>query len=225
MPIRLNLLAEDQAAEELRRRDPVKRAVWVAGLLVSVMLVWSGCLQFAILRANAKLNAVNREINSRTNEYQHVLDFQNKSSEINTKLNALHELATNRFLNGTMLNALQQTVTENVQLFRLKVDQAYTFTEETKKKVLPESGRVIPGRPATITEKIALILEAKDSSPNPGDEVNRFKQNIANQPYFQNALGPANEVRLTTLSPPQNQGDGRPFVQFTLECRFPEKTR
>jgi hypothetical protein len=224
MPIRLNLLAEDQAAEELRRRDPVKRAIWVAGLLVSVMLVWSGWLQFRTMRFHAKLNAVEKNISSRTNEFQQVLDFQNKSVEIESKLAALHQLATNRFLNGTMLNALQQTTTENVQLLRLKMEQIYVLTEEVKKKTT-ESGRTISGRPATITEKLALILEARDSSPNPGDEVNRFKEKIASHSYFQGALGKTNEVRLTTLSPPQSQPDGKPFVQFTLECRYPEKTR
>ena len=29
MAIRINLLAESQAAEEMRRKDPVKRAVWI----------------------------------------------------------------------------------------------------------------------------------------------------------------------------------------------------
>jgi hypothetical protein len=111
-----------------------------------------------------------------------------------------------------------------VQLLRLRVDQNYLFTEATKPKTL-ESGRVLPARPATWTEKIALTLEAKDSSPNPGDGVNRFKEKIAGHAYFQAALGKTNEVRLTTLSPPQSLPDSRPFVQFTLECRYPEITR
>ena len=34
MPIRINLLAEAQAAEEMRRRDPVKRALWGASIVV-----------------------------------------------------------------------------------------------------------------------------------------------------------------------------------------------
>lgn len=42
MPIRLNLLAEAQAMEEMRRRDPVKRAIWVGSLLVAVALAWAG---------------------------------------------------------------------------------------------------------------------------------------------------------------------------------------
>jgi len=224
MFIHLNLLAEAQAAEELRRRDPVKRAFWLAGLLVSVMLLWAGWLQFRTLMASGALDKVEKEIAGSGNEFQQVLDYQTKSGEIEAKLMALHTLAANRFLNGTMLNAVQQTTTENVQLLRLKVDQNYLFTEATKTKTT-ESGRVFPGKPATWTEKLALILEAKDSSPNPGDEVNRFKEKIANHPYFQNALGKTNEVRLTALSPPQSLPDGRPFVSFSLECRYPEKTR
>ena len=39
MPIRLNLLAEAQALEESRRRDPVKRAVW-AGVFLVLALAW-----------------------------------------------------------------------------------------------------------------------------------------------------------------------------------------
>lgn len=224
MFIHLNLLAEAQAAEELRRRDPVKRALWLAGLLVSVMLLWAGWLQFRTLIARVALGKVEKEIAGSGNEFQQVLDYQTKSSEIESKLAALHTLATNRFLNGTMLNALQQTTTENVQLLRLKMDQNYLFTDATKTKTT-ESGRVVLGKPATWTEKLALILDARDSSPNPGDEINRFKEKIASHPYFQNALGQTNEVRLTTLSQPQSLPDGRPFVSFTLGCRYPEKTR
>jgi hypothetical protein len=224
MFIHLNLLAEAQAAEEMRRRDPVKRAIWVAGLLVSLMLVWSGWLQFKTILLHRALGRVESQISVRTNEFQQVLNFQQKTTDIETKLAALRQLAANRFLNGTMLNALQQTTAENVQLLRLKMEQTYILTEEVKKKV-NESGLAVRGRPATATEKLALILEARDSSPNPGDEVNRFKEKIASHPYFQNALNKTNEVRLTTLSPPQAQPDGKAFVQFTLECRYPEKTR
>jgi hypothetical protein len=38
-------------------------------------------------------------------------------------------------------------------------------------------------------------------------------------------LDKTNEVRLASLSPPQAVGDGKSFVLFTLECRYPEKTR
>ena len=45
MPIRINLLAEAKAAEELRRHDPVKRVIFVGALAVALTLVWSSSLQ------------------------------------------------------------------------------------------------------------------------------------------------------------------------------------
>ena len=45
MPIRINLLAEQLAEEDARRRDPVKRTAWVAGVVVALMGIWSLYLQ------------------------------------------------------------------------------------------------------------------------------------------------------------------------------------
>jgi hypothetical protein len=224
MPIRLNLLAEDQAAEEMRRRDPVKRALWLGGLLVAATLVWSGALQLRTLAVNVQLSRLENDIATRTNDFQEVLQMQNRTREIETRLAALHQLATNRFLNGNLLNALQQTVVNDVELTRLKVDQSYVVTEATKDKT-SSGGRVIRGKPATCTEKIVLTLEARDHSPNPGDQINPYKQTLAAHPYFQSLLGHTNEVRLVALSAPTTTPEGRTFVQFTLECRLPEVTR
>lgn len=224
MPIRLNLLAEALAAEEVRRRDPVKRAMWIAGLLVALMLVWSSSLQLQAMISKNQLGRVEAQMNSHTNEYQMVLDNQKKSVEINQKLLALKSLSTNRLLNGNLLNALQQTTVEDVDLIRVKVDQIYAVTEAVKPRT--NDNRVIPGKPSTITEKIVLTLEGNDSSPNAGDQVNKFKEAVAKHPYFQEKLGRTNEVSLKNLSAPTISPDsGRAIVLFSLECRFPEVTR
>lgn len=225
MPIRLNLLAEAQAAEESRRRDPVKRAIWVAGLLVALMLVWSSSLQLNAMMANKDLGRVEAEMNSHTNEYQKVLNNQKKSAEIKMKLGALHQLATNRFLNGTVLNALQQTTIDDVQIVRIKVTQDYVITEETKPRT--NANRVLPGKPATVTEKIVLSLDGNDLSASPGDQINKFREALASNAYFKEVLGRTNEVTLKQQSGPQvsSEGTGKALVLFTLECRYPEKTR
>jgi hypothetical protein len=223
MPLRINLLAEAQAQEDLRRRDPVKRAIWCAAALVFVMLAWSSELQLKSLIARGELNRVAAQLNTRTNEFQQVLTNQRKLHEANRKLSLLQQMATNRMLHGTLLNALQQTTLDDVQLMRLKTDETYVYNEEVKAKT-NSNDRVIPGRPASVTEKITVTLEAKDSNVNPGDQVNKFKQAINQTPYFQTMMGKSNEVRLTNLSPPQSL-EGKAFVLFQLECRFPEKTR
>ncbi len=223
MPIRLNLLAEAQALEELRRRDPVKRAIWVGVALVIVLLAWSSSLQLKAILAKGSVAHVEGLIASRTNEYQRVVANQQKLGEINERLGALQQLATNRLLYGSLLDALQHTTVDNVQLMHFKADQAFVLSEAVKPKT--NSTHVVPGRPASVTERVVLTLEAKDSGPNPGDEVNRFKQAILNSSYFRAALNKSNEIRLASLSPPQQTADNKPFVLFTLECRFADKTR
>jgi hypothetical protein len=223
MPIRINLLAEALAIEDLRRRDPVKRAIWVGASLVLLLLFWSFSLVLHAMIARAELRHVAAQLNTRTNEFRLVLANQRKAADMYRKLGLLQDMATNRMLHGTLLNALQQATLDDVQLMRFKTEEAYIYNEEIKPKT-NANDRVFPGKPASVTERVVVTLEAKDSGPNPGDEVNRFKQALAQSAYFQDVLGKTNEVRLANLSPPQTI-DGKPFVLFTLECRFPEKTR
>jgi hypothetical protein len=234
MPIRLNLLAEAQAAEDLRRRDPVKRALWIAALLIALMLVWISSLQLKAIMAKQDFGRVVAKMTrpadpkdpttSLTNNYNKVIAAQKKIADINYRLVSLHALTTNRFLNATLLNALQQTGVDDIQLSQLKVEQIYAVTEGTKPRT--NGNKITPGKPPTITEKIAVVLEGSDASPSPGDEVARFKEILAKHPYFEAQLGKTNQVNLKSLSAPQISPDsGRAIVLFALECRFPEKTR
>lgn len=223
MPIRINLLAEAHALEELRRRDPVKRAIWVGAAVVGVMLAWCISLGGKAMIAKRELHKIEAQLVTRTNSYQSVLANQRKLTEVNRRLGALQQLATNRLLYGTLLNALQQTTIDDVQLVRFRADQSYSFTEEVKPRTNDEE-RVIPGKPATATEKIVLSFDARDSSANPGDQVNKYKQAVTGSPYFKNVLSNTNDVRLASLSPLQSS-DNKGFVLFSLECRFPQKTR
>src|SRR6266576_1931855 len=156
MPIRINLLAESQALEELRRRDPVKRAIWIGGFFVALMLLWSGYLQARAGFAQRELTHLEARLAVHTNDYQTVIAHQKKFNDINRKLGALEQLTTNRFLNGSVLNALQLTTVDDVQLVSFRTEQSYLANEEVKGKT-NEFGRLIPGKPASVTEKIALI--------------------------------------------------------------------
>ncbi len=225
MPIRLNLLAEAQAAEEMRRRDPVKRALWLAGLIIAVMLAWSGFLKFRTALAKSEVARIETQLATRTNEFRLILDNQKKSAEITFKLQLLRQLAANRFLNGSLLNALQQTTVEDVQLTRLKVDQLYTTIEGTKTRT-NEHNVVVKGKPPMTMEKIVLNLEGMDSSASAGDQVNRLKSVLTSNTYFRDTLARTNPVSLKSLSSPQSTPtSGKSYVTFNLECRYPEKTR
>ena len=225
MPIRLNLLAEAHAAEEERRRDPVKRSVWLASLLIALILAWSSYLQLRTALASSDVSRVEAQLGARTNEFQQILDHQKKTAEMNEKLRVLRLLTANRFLNGTLLNALQQTTAQDVQLLRLKVDQIYTRVEATKART-NEDNVVTKARPASATERIEVNLDGIDSAANPGDQVGLVKIVLATNAYFKEMLTQTNSINLKSLSPIQVAPvTGKPCVMFTLECRYPEKTR
>lgn len=224
MPIRINLLAETQAAEELRRHDPAKRMIFCAAFLVALMLVWSSSLQLESMLAKKEMSDRQTLIQTHTNEFQRVQSDQKQMAAIEGRLEALKKMTASRFLQGNLLNALQQINVSGVQLIRIKVDQNYSEIEGVKPKT--DGDRTIPGRPAAVREKIDVSLDARDSSANPGDQVNKFKIAVANESYFKEMLSKTNGVQLANqISAPQIGSDGKPFVTFTLQCNFPENIR
>lgn len=218
MPIRINLLAEALAEDDLRRRDPVKRAIFIGAFLVALSLVWFSSTWLTYMLAKQKLNQVQADIQSHTNAYAQVKINLKKISEAQNRIDALQQLSAARFLQGDFMNALQQTYVPNVQLNRLRIEQTYSATAAVAAKT--NSFGVIPGRPPTVTEHVLLTLDAKDFSPNPGDQVNHFKDALLKQDFFKPNLDPASGIRLASLSALQTPLDSKPFVLFTLECRF-----
>ena len=224
MPIRINLLAEAQAAEDLRRRDPVKRAFFIGAFLVALSLVWFSSTWLEGMIESNGLGSLKQEISTRTNEYYQVQSNLKKIADAQTRLVALQQLSATRFLQGNLLNALQQIYVPNVQLARLRLEQSYNVLPGTA-QTTNSYGVVNKGRPGTATERMVLLLDAKDFSPNPGDQVNRYKGTLAGQEFFKANLEPTNGVKLSNLSPPQSAFGAKPFVLLTLECRFPDKIR
>jgi hypothetical protein len=223
MPIHINLLAEAQAAEELRRRDPVKRAIFLGVSLIVVFLGWSAAVEAMAMAAKATEEGVETEIAARTNDYAQVKLNLKKLETTRSRLAVLQKLQDDRFLQGNLLNALQLATVNDVQLTALHVDQSYLLQEGTAGQT--EDGREVPGRPSTVREKIVLHLDARDFSANPGDQVNMFMQAIEKQPYFAATLDKTNAVQLTSPpSAPMDDG-GKTYVTFSLECQFPEQIR
>jgi hypothetical protein len=223
MPIRINLLAEAQATEELRRHDPVKRMIFCGAFLVALMLVWSSSLQLESMLAKKEVSDRQTQIQTHTNEFQRVLSEQKNMTEVKEKLEALKKMTGSRFLQGNLLNALQQVNVDGVRLMRIRVNQNYLYTPAARPQT--NGNRITPGRPSAVQEKIVVSLDARDSSANPGDQVNKFKEAVANEAYFQSVLNKTNGVQLAYLSSPQVGVDGKPFVLFTLECNCPENNR
>jgi hypothetical protein len=223
MPIRINLLAEGQAAEELRRKDPVKRGLWIAGFLVCLVLLWMLKLQCDIWFDQKDLAGFNARWSEIKATYGAVTNNVLKTQEIDGKLAALDQLSTNRFLWAPVLNALQKCVVNNVQVTRLRGEQTY-LKEEPHDIGTGATKRTIPG---AMVEKISLYIDAKDSDASQGNYT-RFKESLCNSEFFTESLGRRDGfVFEGTLSAPtaDPSDPGRSFITFALASHFPEARR
>ena len=223
MPIRINLLADALAAEELRRKDPVKRATWIAVLIVSLIAIWSLMLQSKIILASSKLHTVEADWQSIEKAFLLVQTNQAELVRFERNLSALQQLRTNRFLWGSSLNTLQQIVVDGVRVTRLRAEQTYTQTEGTPDRT--NELRIVRGRPGVATERMVLTIEARDSTPNSVGRV-KFTEALANSSFFQSS-GQKTNVLTLNVPPPNNDplSPSGTSVPFTLLCVFPEKER
>jgi len=222
MPIRINFLAERQVAEEMRRRDPVKRVGLGVAFVVSLFLLWAGYLQGKVLLAKSQLAGIEGQLEQVEAPFQEIKTNQAAIVRATKNLEALQNLAEARFLWGNALDALQYATVEGVEVVRIRTKQDFRAEEKTEPKQV--NGRTVPGKPATSTERVSLTLEAKDSSSEPGEGIFRFQEAISQQPFF---VTNQVQVELTGRTPVQTEPKekGKPFVMFTVECKFPDQTR
>jgi hypothetical protein len=225
MPIRLNLLAEAQAEEELRRRDPVKRAIWVAGLFVAVILLWSLVLFIQGFRKSSALGKVEARLAEQNDKFKQISGNEKKLNDITHQIEALTRFTNARFLWGTALNAFQQAANEDVSVTHFRAEQSYATTPEAKPTV-SESGRTVIGKPGFVTSKMTFYFDAKDTSATPGNQISKFKDALALASFYgkSSTNAPKSTVTLKNISQPTRDVEsGRAAVMFNLECRFEDK--
>jgi hypothetical protein len=143
-------------------------------------------------------------------------------TEATGEIAALDRLATNRFLWAPVLDALTQTMVDDVELINLKTSQSYVVVAP------PDDGKKRKKkRPTSATEKISVVLDARDYGEQTEQKYNTFRDVLARSDYFKSELGDEG-LKLAQLLPPTDASaaeSGRAYVQFTLECKFPERVR
>lgn len=221
MPIQINLLAENFAAEEEKRNDPVKRATWLGAFCVFLVLLWYSSLMMKHMVVASRLEEKQTEWSSLEDDNKSIRSLSDGITQATGNMAALDRLATNRFLWAPVLDALTQTMVADVELVNFKTSQSFVVVtppddnKKRKKKI-----------PSTSTEKIMVTLDARDYGEQAKQSYNTFRDLIAGSEYFKKELG-AEGLKLAQLLPPTdaNAGTGKAYVQFSLECKFPERIR
>ncbi|MEW6305705.1 MAG: pilus assembly protein PilM [Verrucomicrobiota bacterium] len=213
----INLLAEEQEAEELRRRDPMRWGFRAAAVLVMLMFVWVALVGLRIHYAKTELASRRDDLQTLEKTSQLIASNAQKAGELEHVLSVLDRHVTNRFLWAPTLDALQYTTLSNIQIVHLSIDRNVVNYDPPR-----SPGR--PTAPGTSTETITLNIQAKDYGENP--TIDAFIEAITASPYFKQNLRNLNSVRLKDRSSAQVDplDPSRTFVLFTIECIFRDRT-
>jgi hypothetical protein len=224
--IPLNLLAEEQEAAEARRRDPVRRGLWVAAAVILSVLLWAGALGWKLWTVNRELARREARLKGLKDEAKGTMAISGRAGELERTLAGLQKLGTNRFLWAPTLNALQFATLPDIQFHRLRIEQTVATAPASKtaaKPARPGQAAATNATPPAV-EKTLLIINAK----NYGDAqaIDKFIDAIAGSSFFTNVLRREQPVLLKDLQ--NRQVDPaeptQSFVFFTTECVFTERT-
>jgi len=218
MPIKINLLAEEQANEDLRRRDPVKRAGMAAGALVALVLLWAGINWFGLMGLSKQLEGLNAELEDLKKPATEAKASQKKIRDTEYKMDMLKKMSAARPLWAPVLDTLQRSVMEDVQVLRIKADQIYQVTPA----FVPPRGSTLKPKPAVSKQVISMTIEAQDNSERL-DSYNRLREQLASA--LKTYMGTNGTVSLKTLNQARENEDGKKYLTFSLECSFTEVVR
>ncbi len=222
MPIRINLLAEQLHEADLRRRDPVKRAI-VGAIVIGIGVVgWYASLLTQKVVLGRKLTK-NKEamvaIEADANSAREALEGV---KELEERIHGLNSLATNRVLWGGLLNALQEVALPDVPINELRVIQAYRVERPPSQGALP--------MPATSTELISVVIKARDYGGSQAQLFNKFGEALRANEWIGSRLDleDANKgISFDSFGAPTPDRDdpNRSFIPFTVKINFEKVQR
>ena len=213
-------MAEAQALEEARRHNPVKLGSWVAGFFVVLVGLWITEKQFEIHWAKGELARLEAQVKANEAQYNGVVAAKASAAAIKGKIAALEYLQTNRFLWGPVLNALQQTVVDQVVVTHFLGLQIY---EREPPKTL--AGKTIPGT-ATF-EKVKLSITARDYSAKT-DGYKNYEDTLNHSDFFAKKMGGREGFTIEGVPGPKMgdaPGSAREYRAFTLTNQLPDIRR
>jgi hypothetical protein len=218
MPIRINYLAELQMAEEMRRRDPVKRAGMAAGALVLLVIGYCGYMYMQVGNARQALESEEKALQKLDKDEKLVTTNKAQIVILEGRINSLLALTTNRWLWGTALNGMQTWSVPNVTIARVRVIQNYSVVQEKGK-----DGKL---KPAVAKENFLFYIDGRDEGQELDQNHNQLKAKLLASPPFKDRWAKDNAVRLKNLASSRDAQDPtKGYSLFTLECAFEEKIR
>jgi len=217
MPIKINLLADLQAAEELRRKDPIKRAVFGGCALLVLVIGWICTTQMQVWAARHDLNSQLARLKSVEETSKQAKNRQVASLDAESRLKALDRYSANRFFWGTFLDALQHVAVDSIRLTEVRAEQKYTANDALK---LFTTNVVVKFTPPPAGWKFWASHPPPTSIPSLVSNMSPTMTNAG--PFLTNSF--PYSVKVTESSTNVVASEVATLVEFNLAPRAIEKT-
>ena len=218
--ITLNLLAEEQLAQEARARDPIKLFTAIGLGVLTVAVAWGGILSALLMQRRTELQGLETQWNKVNDAGAEEGEFQRTSA-------AAEEIAMlnhSRVLMAPQLALVKDLIPPSIQLSQL----GFAVSVETTESGGGGSGEEgaeskHPSRPKR-SERLVMRMEGMVSSSRPELEVDQFLKLLRGDARF-GALVEDIQLRSITRLSKENDKTGRAptGASFVIECWYKEK--
>ena len=213
--ITLNLLAEEQMAQEARARDPVKLFTAIGLGAVALAVAWGGILSAILMQKTVELHGLESEWKKTNVLGPEESEFQRLSSGADE----IMTLNRGRVLMAPQLALVKDLIPTSVQLSHVNLAISVETTEAGGGDEGAESKH--PSRPKRV-ERLVLRLEGLALSSRPELEVDGFLKSLRSNARF-SAL--VEDIQLRSIS--RVYGDKANQVitgaNFVIECWYRER--
>lgn len=215
--ITLNLLAEEQQAQEARARDPIKLFTVLGLTVLTVAVAWGGTLSAVLMQKRSELQGLEAQWSKMNDVGAEEGEFQ----RINAFAEEVVEMNHSRIVLAPQLALIKDLIPPSVQLTQIGL----ALSKETS---APEGGGEggaelrHAGRPKQ-SVRLVLRMEGIASSSRPELEVDQFIKTLRSDARFSAAV---DEIQLRSISRSSRDADksGHALAAagFVIECWYKE---
>jgi type IV pilus assembly protein PilM len=218
----INLLAERAEEEDWRRRDPVRRARWLVGMVIFGMLVWAGWLGWQAWRAEAHAQEATDKLRLLQEGPGLPLTDSQLATDLERRAATLGVHGVQRFLVADVLNALQFVDVPDIQFHRFEFERVLTRVEPPRRRAR-RGEETEPEEPTKVTEYFVMRIQGK----NYGDEsrIGMLFSALESDEQFAQWLDGSYPILLKEMVGRQVDpaNPTQSFARFGIECRFKER--
>jgi len=216
--ITLNLLAEEQLAQEARARDPVKLFIAIGLGVLTAVVAWGGVLSAVLMQKRSELVGLQSKWDKMNGGGAEESDFQ----RLDKYAEEIVAVNRSRILIAPQLALVKDLIVPSVQL--TQVDFALSVDSPASDDAGEDGGEPHhKGHPKKV-QRLVLRLDGKAFGSEPELEVDRFLKVLRNDTRFGQLVEDIQLRSIGRVAETDKAGLSGNAASFSIECWYKEKT-